>query len=219
MKRIASKEYALATFHRSENVDNHGALRAIVNGLVRTSIPIVIPLHPRTKKRLRSIGLYEELRAARNIQLMPPQSYLDFLVLMKSSKFLITDSGGLQEEATVPSIRKRVIVLRRSTERLEAIRAGFAQLISLDASKIYRCMIAEWDSHSNSARSSLPRISPYGKGDSSERIVNILLSILWFSKPCTKLYTNGASEGLSLLGNQDVIMQTLTIYTQILELG
>jgi UDP-N-acetylglucosamine 2-epimerase (non-hydrolysing) len=170
MNRIKFNEYALATFHRSENVDNYDVLGKIVNGLITANVHIVIPLHPRTKKRLISMGLYEKLRSSKNIQLMPPQGYLDFLVLMKSCRFLVTDSGGLQEEATSPLIRKRVVVLRRTTERVETIRAGFAQLIKLDAQKIARSLILEW----NSSKSYLPRFSPFGKGNSADRIVRIL---------------------------------------------
>lgn len=168
--RIKFKEYALATFHRSENVDNSATLGTITNGLIRAKIPLVISLHPRTKKRLIAVGLYEKLKSSKTIQLLPPQGYLDFLVLMKLCKFLVTDSGGLQEEATAPSIRKRVLVLRKSTERSEAIKAGFAQLIRLDVAKIAGALVSEW----NSSNSKLPQVSPYGNGNSSDKIIRIL---------------------------------------------
>ena len=75
------------------------------------------------------MGYFEKIKSTKHIQLLPPLGYLDFLVLMKRCKFLVTDSGGLQEEATAPEISKRVLVLRKSTERLEAVKRGLAELL------------------------------------------------------------------------------------------
>ncbi|MEM2420129.1 MAG: UDP-N-acetylglucosamine 2-epimerase, partial [Candidatus Bathyarchaeia archaeon] len=86
-----------------------------------------MPLHPRTKKRLRQTGLYAKVKKSGKLQLLPPVGYLDFLMLMKKSEIILTDSGGVQEEATAPQIRKRVLVLRLTTERPEAVEAGFSK--------------------------------------------------------------------------------------------
>lgn len=100
---IPFSEYAVATFHRSEN-DDRTILTNIVNGLSNSEIPIIIPKHPRTKKMLRHFDLLTKLSKDKNILIMGPQGYLEFLLLMKHSRLIITDSGGIQEEATAPSI-------------------------------------------------------------------------------------------------------------------
>ena len=123
-RAIPFSEFALATFHRAENVDDKHVLKNIVNGLLNSELPIVIPMHPRTKKMLIQFDLYRKL-LNRNIYITGPQSYLDFLFLMKRCNLIITDSGGIQEEATASAISKKVLVLRRSTERQEAVRDSF----------------------------------------------------------------------------------------------
>ena len=72
--------------------------------------------------------------------ILPPLGYLDFLILMKNCKLIITDSGGIQEEATAPSIRKPVLVMRLSTERPEAVEAGFAKVVGTDGKNILSAM-------------------------------------------------------------------------------
>ncbi len=171
-KVIPFSEYSIATFHRSENVDNRKVLSNIVEGLIMSEVPIVIPLHPRTKKMLKHFNFYDKLSKNKNIYLMHPQGYLDFLLLMKHSKLLITDSGGIQEEATAPAICKKVIVLRNSTERQEAIKTRFAKLVRLKASAIAEEILSEW---SNKQRQCSR--SPFGDGTSSKQIINILNKI------------------------------------------
>jgi UDP-N-acetylglucosamine 2-epimerase (non-hydrolysing) len=170
MDSIRFDEYALGTFHRAENVDDPKVLGSIVKGLIQSKIPIVLPLHPRTKKRLISMGYFEKIKSTKLIQLLPPLGYLDFLVLMKSCKFLVTDSGGLQEEATAPEISKRVLVLRKSTERLEAIEGGLAELLYPKFNKVGQGLIKEW----NSSRNIFPKRSPYGTGYASKKIITAL---------------------------------------------
>jgi UDP-N-acetylglucosamine 2-epimerase (non-hydrolysing) len=109
--------YALATVHRAENVDNKDVLRSFVAAFKEAPFRVVLPLHPRTRKRLSQFGLLRSLLRSPNVDVMPPVGYLDFLVLMHGCELILTDSGGIQEEATAPGIRKRVLVLRKSTER------------------------------------------------------------------------------------------------------
>jgi UDP-N-acetylglucosamine 2-epimerase (non-hydrolysing) len=170
LQQIKCSEYILATFHRSENVDNPKILNNIIQGLIKTSLPIVIPLHPRTKKKLISYGFFEKLKSAKNIQILPPVGYLDFLLLLKKSKFIVTDSGGIQEEATCPLIAKRVLILRISTERPEALGSKFTKLVELQSQSITKEMLLEWDD--GRPKKLLP--SPYGDGRSSEKIVEIV---------------------------------------------
>jgi UDP-N-acetylglucosamine 2-epimerase (non-hydrolysing) len=150
-------------------VDNKDVLKEIVSGMIKSKMPIVLSLHPRTKKRLMQFDLYNQLHDAGNVQIIAPQGYLDFLVLMKNSRFILTDSGGIQEEATAPSLSKRVLVLRFSTERPEAIDAGFARLVQLKSSEIIGAISEAWNNPRLSSNG-----SPYGKGNSSKRIVEIL---------------------------------------------
>jgi len=169
MDEVPWNDYALATLHRAENVDHPATLRDMVKVLTDSKLPVVLPLHPRTELRLREQGLASKLARSENVKLVPPVGYFDMLVLMKNSKLILTDSGGIQEEATSPVIRKRVLVMRRRTERPEAVRAGYCKVVGTDSQRVLK-----------EIRSFLrnPRIRfkpcPYGKGDSGERIASIL---------------------------------------------
>jgi UDP-N-acetylglucosamine 2-epimerase (non-hydrolysing) len=168
---IKFNEYILATFHRSENVDNRENLQNIVEGIIKSNLPVVIPLHPRTKKMLKKFSLYKKIET-KNVQIIPPQGYLDFLSLMKNCKFIVTDSGGIQEESTSPFLAKRVIVLRNSTERPEAIENGNAILLQLNQQKISKQLKFEWN-HDFIKKNK----SPYGNGNASKKIIGILKKI------------------------------------------
>lgn len=168
-KSIPFSKYCLATIHRSENVDVKKILTNIVNGLIYSRLPIILPLHPRTRKMLISYKLYDSLLSCDTIYLMPPQGYLDFLKLMKNSKLIVTDSGGIQEESTSPQISKKVLILRTTTERQEAIMNKFAKLIDLRGPEIARNMTEEWDRKTFRAGK-----SPFGDGHTSARILDIL---------------------------------------------
>ncbi len=169
LSKIKFKKYIVATFHRAENVDNKKILTNIVSGLIKSNKPIVIPLHPRTRKNLIKFGLLKKLLSNSNIQILNPLGYLDFLILMKNSKFIITDSGGLQEEATSPEISKKVLILRISTERTEAVKAKMADILKLNSLDISCKISLEWDKKPKRFSK-----SPYGIGSSSKKIVNIL---------------------------------------------
>ncbi len=173
LEELRFEEYCLATFHRAENVDDAGTLGEIVKMLTSSPIPVVYPIHPRTLARLKEAGLHESLAEDENVQLLPPKGYFDFLVLMKHASFILTDSGGIQEEATAPNIRRKVFVVRRRTERPEAEAAGYAELVGpradLALSKI-RSFLKE-------ARV-LEAPCPYGDGTSGKKIVGILQEIL-----------------------------------------
>jgi UDP-N-acetylglucosamine 2-epimerase (non-hydrolysing) len=171
--RVPWSEFALATFHRAENVDDPDILRAFVEVVVRSPVPVVLPLHPRTRRRLQAYGLEGALAGSPSVAILPPASYFDTLALLKRCAFVLTDSGGLQEEATAPSIRKKVLVMRRSTERQEAVRAGFVEVVGLNASAVLdrvRGFRADsWDP---------PKESPYGDGHAAERIYRETASLL-----------------------------------------
>jgi UDP-N-acetylglucosamine 2-epimerase (non-hydrolysing) len=169
LENIKKKEFVLATLHRSENVDHEGKLFSIIKALIDSKIQILIPLHPRTKKRLKEFGIFEKVVSAENIQIVPPLGYLDFLVLMKNSKFIITDSGGIQEEGTAPSISKRILIIRNSTERPEAIQCGAAKLVPPSYENVLKEIRMEID---NDIKRQYK--CPFGDGDSAKKIVNIV---------------------------------------------
>lgn len=169
LESINVSEYILVTVHRSENVDDASRLSVIINSLINSQYNIIFPLHPRTKKRLIEFGLFEKIRNSTSIIIIPPQGYLDFLILMKNSKFIITDSGGIQEEATAESISKRILVLRDSTERPEAISCGAARLIPIQFDKI----IDQINFEINNIETKTYKC-PYGDGYASKRIIEII---------------------------------------------
>jgi len=173
LQQLKFGEYALVTFHRAENVDNPQVLRDFVKILKKSPIPIVFSVHPRTRKRLQEYGLWSEVDELPHLQMLPPQGYFDFLALMKNAKVIVTDSGGLQEEATHPKIRKPVLVLRNSTERPEAVIHGFARVVGVNPVVV----LAELEKIINN-RMKLPEHSPFGDGKSASRIVDIVLSRL-----------------------------------------
>lgn len=169
LEQIKEDAFALVTLHRTENVDDPQVLTNIVSALRGVSLHFTIPVHPRTRKRLMQFGLWSKVKNATNIQLLPPLGYFDFLVLMKKCMFIVTDSGGIQEEATAPSIRKLVIVVRKSTERPEAVSAGFARVAGTDMKSLQAAIVK---ASKNPTAPSVP--SPYGDGRAGERIASII---------------------------------------------
>jgi len=169
MEEIEYDKYALATAHRAENVDDSRVLENFVEAFLEAPIPVVFSVHPRTERRLRHHNMWNRLSKSDNVQLLPPAGYLDFLVLMKNCNVLLTDSGGLQEEATAPPIRKTVLVMRISTERPEAVEAGFARVVGTKKASILRGISEVLED-----KNEVPLRSPFGEGDAGEKIVQII---------------------------------------------
>jgi UDP-N-acetylglucosamine 2-epimerase (non-hydrolysing) len=167
LEEIPFKEFVLATAHRAENVDAFSVLKNFIEAFAEAPLPVVYPMHPRTQNRLRQSSLFSKVEKFNNLLVLPPLGYLDFLVLMRASKFIVTDSGGIQEEATAPGIRKSVLVTRLSTERPEAVETGFAKVIGTKKRDILSAIEATLDS-----REKLPEASPFGDGDAAEKIVD-----------------------------------------------
>ncbi len=169
LEDIKFKQFALATAHRAENVDDLTTLKNFMETFAEASIPIVYPMHPRTKRRLQQNRVFTRIERSENIQILPPLGYLDFLVLMKACELIVTDSGGIQEEATAPCLRKPVIVIRLSTERTEAVESGFAEVVGTEK---HRILDATKRTLEQPRR--LPRKSPYGDGKAGEKIAGII---------------------------------------------
>src|SRR4029079_14201140 len=125
--------------------------------LMRCPLRVIFAIHPRTMKRLKQFRLYEKIKQTSNVILVPPVGYFDFLALMQKCRLVVTDSGGIQEEATCPMIRKRVVLVRKSSERSEAEKAGFVRIAGTDKQDITVAI-----DHALNSKEKLPRSSPFG---------------------------------------------------------
>jgi len=165
-QQLQSKSYYLATIHRAENTDEPARLSGILGALARLDRPIILPLHPRTRKTLgaRLDGL------ADRVCVIDPVPYLDMLALERNARIILTDSGGVQKEAywfDVPCV-----TLRDETEWVELAAAGCNRVVGADPAAIRQAVEAF-----EAARLHLPEDRPadlYGDGHSAERIVEVL---------------------------------------------
>lgn len=126
----AGEKFAIATIHRPSNVDNHEYFRSVMDflGKIAQHIPIVFPTHPRSQKQLEYTDpTWNMSIVPKNVFSIAPLGYLEFIRQMKDAKFILTDSGGIQEEATF--LGKRCFTLRRNTERPSTIESGSNILI------------------------------------------------------------------------------------------
>lgn len=162
-------EYILMTLHRAENVDNKTTLSSIIQAVLKSNSDFIFPVHPRTIKRLKEFNLYEKLKKSKNVLLLDSLGYFEILELMKNCSFILSDSGGIQEEATAPSIRKKVLVLRKTTDRPESVDDGFSTVIGTKESKILSSIKKTEDDPVIKSKK-----SPFGKGNASEKIIKIL---------------------------------------------
>lgn len=154
-------EFVVFTCHRKENTSPE-QLPNIIE--VLSSIPrnVVFPIHPRTENALKGAGLYKKLESLKHVKVLPPLPYLDFLLLMNSSQALVTDSGGLQEEATV--LAKKCVVLRENTERPEAMTENVV-LAGLNAERVSEAL-------EDVSVKKAP--CPFGDGRAAQKIVDVL---------------------------------------------
>ena len=158
--------YLLATTHRPGNVDDPERLERLVHLLTSLPLPVVLPLHPRTRARLEAAGLLERLRESPGVRLVAPLGYLDFTALLLHASAVLTDSGGVQKEAYLAGVP--CVTLRSTTEWTETVEAGWNALVDLDA---------------ESAVAALERRPPeerpplYGDGHAGERVVEALLAL------------------------------------------
>jgi UDP-GlcNAc3NAcA epimerase len=128
---VEPDSYLLLTAHRAGNVDDRERLRALVELIGRLPGPIVFPLHPRTRERLRAANLLEALAATPGVHLAEPLGYVEFSALVCQARAVVTDSGGVQKEAYLAAVP--CVTLRSSTEWVETVSAGWNTLVDLDA--------------------------------------------------------------------------------------
>ncbi len=168
---VSEKEYAVLTLHRPSNVDSRETLKPIVEALIDISqqIPIVFPVHPRTRAKIDEFGLAEAIKTS-NIRLIEPLGYVDFMRLYSGSRLVLTDSGGLQEETTVLGIP--CLTLRENTERPVTIELGSNILVGTDPEKIKQ---AAYELLNKENSSQPARIPPLWDGKAAGRICDELL--------------------------------------------
>ncbi|MEC3977329.1 non-hydrolyzing UDP-N-acetylglucosamine 2-epimerase [Amycolatopsis sp. H20-H5] len=173
LARLGLREdgYVVATVHRPENVDDRANLETILRGLGRLPLPVVLPLHPRTAKRVESFGLSPLLDA---LEVIEPQAYPAFLALAGGAAVLVSDSGGIQEEASV--LKRPVVVVRRSTERPE-IEGVFGTLVP--PGPRMHAEVLKWLDDVPGHRARLRDLpSPYGDGSAGPRIAAAIERLL-----------------------------------------
>jgi UDP-N-acetylglucosamine 2-epimerase (non-hydrolysing)/UDP-GlcNAc3NAcA epimerase len=161
---VSPGDYLLVTAHRAGNVDDPDRLCRLVELLEALPHTAIFPLHPRTRARLENAGLLERVLAAPHLRVTPPLGYLDFLVLARHARAILTDSGGVQKEAYL--LGTPCITLRNTTEWVETVELGWNMLVDLDR---------------EAALAALERPLPggerpelYGGGHAAERICDVL---------------------------------------------
>lgn len=166
-----NKKVILVTSHRRENIgkpmeDIFSALRDVIDENPDAELVYPVHLNPKVKAIAE-----EKLGRHERIHLIEPLDYLPFANLQKKSYMIVTDSGGVQEEA--PTLGKPILVIRKETERPEGIEAGTAKLIGVDYDDVYRevsLLLRNSEEYKKMANS----VNPYGDGKAAERIVNIV---------------------------------------------
>ncbi|MDC0228761.1 UDP-N-acetylglucosamine 2-epimerase (non-hydrolyzing) [Nitrosopumilus sp.] len=162
-------DYVLLTLHRSENVDNKSILSSIIKSILDSNQKFIFPIHPRTQKRLNEFNLFTKLKNSKNILTLDSVGYFEMLELMKNCQYIVTDSGGIQEEATASSIKKKVIVVRKTTDRPEAVLGGFSEIVGTNYNNILKSL------NKTAKNPSIPKKkSPYGDGNSAKKIIQHL---------------------------------------------
>jgi UDP-N-acetylglucosamine 2-epimerase (non-hydrolysing) len=170
---VKEGEYAMLTMHRPSNVDREDAFTRITDALIDVSkqVPIVFPVHPRAEKNMDKFKLTSRYESAENIKLLKPLGYLEFMALVSRAKFMLTDSGGLQEETTALGIP--CLTLRENTERPITVDEGTNIIVGTDPDKIRDQSAAILEGKGKSGR-----VPELWDGRASERIVDAIVRLL-----------------------------------------
>lgn len=169
--QLDQKQYTTITLHRPSNVDNKETLTLIIRALesICETMPVVFPIHPRTRKKLSVFDLDASIKQISRLKLIEPQGYLDFLKLIAHSAVVLTDSGGIQEETTILNVP--CLTLRDNTERPITLSEGTNRLIGTDT----QCILSAFrDVIANPP--SVERPPQWWDGQAAERIVKILIA-------------------------------------------
>jgi UDP-N-acetylglucosamine 2-epimerase (non-hydrolysing) len=168
--------YMVLTLHRAENVDDPLKLVNIVEAVIGLgNIPLVFPVHPRTRVRLESYGLLRKLRQSNHVRLLEPAGYFDMLKLLSEAILVLTDSGGIQKEAFW--LGTPCVTLRDRTEWVETVELGANFLAGCSVDKIRSLARAAVDNAE--LRERIRRMpNPYGDGKASRRITELVLEYM-----------------------------------------
>jgi len=169
---LTPKDYAVLTLHRPSNVDSRDTFSRIIDAVeaVQREIPVVFPVHPRARYQIDALALEERLAALTGLRLIEPLGYLDFLSLQMDARFVMTDSGGIQEETTVLDVP--CLTLRGRTERPVTVTVGTNEVVGTNADCIRESVRAILGN-----RWKRGRVPPRWDGKASERITGVLLSL------------------------------------------
>jgi UDP-GlcNAc3NAcA epimerase len=159
--RLRAGMYYLATVHRAENTDEASNLHRIFGALGALDRPVILPLHPRTEKRVAELGV----ALGANVRVLAPQGYLDMLALQRGAACVLTDSGGIQKEAYY--LRVPCVTLRNETEWVETVTTGWNTLAGTDPERILAAVARR-------PVPDTPHPDLYGDGMTARRIVEIL---------------------------------------------
>jgi len=164
---LGEKQYVVCTVHRAENTDSAGRLRNILAALGRIAetMPVVLPLHPRTKKMAAHWGIEDLLTP---LTVLPPVGYLEMIRLQAGASCILTDSGGMQKEAFF--LQVPCLTLRDETEWVETVASGWNTLCGADEALICKA----WQETDQRQRLAFPQ--PYGDGRAAEKIADLLLA-------------------------------------------
>lgn len=164
--------YAVLTLHRPSNVDDKAVFTRLLDALeeIARQLPIVFPIHPRTRNMIGELGLSDRVIRIKDLMLTEPLGYLSFLGLFSGARLVLTDSGGIQEETTVLGIP--CLTLRENTERPITVTMGTNQIVGTDPEKI----VAAAHAALNGAGEKEPQVPPLWDGNTAERILDELIS-------------------------------------------
>jgi UDP-GlcNAc3NAcA epimerase len=163
---VQPHEYLLVTAHRAGNVDDPARLHKLVQLLQALPPPVVFPVHPRTRARLQTTGMWDELTGMDGMHVTEPLGYAEFTALLCGARAMLTDSGGVQKEAYLAGVP--CITLRANTEWVETVDAGWNTLVDLDA----RAALAALELKPPTEHPQL-----YGDGHAAERCVTAIGSL------------------------------------------
>jgi UDP-N-acetylglucosamine 2-epimerase (non-hydrolysing) len=166
---LGAKRYAVLTLHRPSNVDDPAVLGPLMATLDRVAgtLPIVFPIHPRTRARMEAMGALRS--ASSGWRVIEPQGYLEFLKLMSHSRLVLTDSGGIQEETTILGVP--CLTLRENTERPVTVELGTNRLTGTDPARILKAF-----NEVQEGRWQTGTVPPLWDGHAAERMVAFLRS-------------------------------------------
>ncbi len=168
---LQAHNYVSMTLHRPSNVDRKEAFGRILQTIekIQHKLPVIFPIHPRTRKMIKQLGFQDDVARMKNLRLLDPLGYLDFMRLMSQSRVVLTDSGGIQEETTYLGIP--CITLRDNTERPVTVTMGTNRLVGTDSEKLMEALNTALNNFKKDHQT-----PPLWDGKTSDRIIDVVLN-------------------------------------------